>query len=76
MNEVQRTRGVRRFVREVVCRKPVQKYVTAGDRARGRMMRESRPRRRRAAGGSAVPAWAVFDLSGKGTGGYRSAASA
>ena len=71
MNKVQRTRGIRKIVREMVCREPVQKYVTAGDRACGRMMREARPRRRKSdPSDSAILAWAMFDLSREIIGGF------
>ena len=71
MNKVQRTRGFRKIVREVVWRKPVQKYITAGDRACGRMMREARPRRQKPGpSDSAILAWAMFDLSREDMGGF------
>ena len=71
MNKVQRTRGFRKIVREVVCREPVQKYVTAGDRACGRMMREARLRKRKPGpSDSAILAWAMFDLSREVMGGF------
>ena len=64
MNKVQRTRGIRKMVREVICGKPARKYVTAGDRACGRLMREAGPRRRKPGpSDSAILAWAMFDLS-------------
>ena len=44
MNSVQRTKGIEKMIRVVVLRKPVPKYVTAGDTACGKMMREARPR--------------------------------
>ena len=64
MNKVQRTRGIRKMVRRVVCREQVQKYVTAGDRACGRMMHEFRPQlRKQGPSDSAILAWAMSDLS-------------
>ena len=45
MNTVQRTRGLRRIIRAIARRAPAPKFVTAGDRACGRMMREARARR-------------------------------
>lgn len=77
MNKVQRTRGVRRIIRTRVLRKAVPKYVTAGADACGRMMRESRPRRRSPGpNDSEILAWAVFDLNREILGGFwqRSAA--
>ena len=71
MNKVQRTRGIRRAVRASVLGKPVQKYVTAGSDACGRMMREARPRRQVSGpSDSAILAWARFDLDREILGGY------
>ena len=64
MNTVQRTKGIRKFIRVTVLRGTVQKFVTAGDRACGRMMRESRGRRQKPGpSDSAILAWAQFDLA-------------
>ena len=35
MDMVQRTRGIRKFIRTAVCGSPLPKYVTAGDKACG-----------------------------------------
>ena len=62
MNTVQRTKGIRKAVR-LLLRQPVQKHVTAGDRACARLMREARSFRRNAGpSDSAILAWARFDL--------------
>jgi len=45
MSKVQRSRGIRKAIRARVFGKPVQKYVTAGIDACGRMMREASLRR-------------------------------
>ncbi len=64
MNTVQRTKGIRKFIRVTVLRGTVQKFVTAGDRACGRMMREARGRRQKPGpSDSAILAWAQFDLA-------------
>ena len=64
MNTVQRTRGLRRIIRAIARRAPAPKFVTAGDRACGRMMREARSEKRKPApSDSAILAWARFDLS-------------
>ena len=64
MNRIQRTRGIRKIVRKAVCGETVPKYVTAGDRACGRMMREAGSRRRKPGpSDSAIMAWARFDLA-------------
>ncbi len=70
MNKVQRTRGVRKAVRVSLLGKPVQKFVTAGDDACGRMMREARRFRSPGPSASAILAWARFDLAREIMGGY------
>lgn len=44
MKSVQRTKGICRIIRKTILRKAVQKYITAGDRACGGMVRETRYR--------------------------------
>ena len=63
MNSVQRTKGIRRIIRKVVFRKPDQHFVTAGDRACRRMMRNARFRRQAGPCDSAILAWAKIDLT-------------
>ena len=71
MNTVQRIRGIRKVIRVNILREPVQKYVTSGDRACGRMMREARPGPQRPGpSDSAILAWARFDLSREILGGF------
>ena len=71
MKPVQRTRGIRKVIRVAVFRGTVQKFVTAGDRACGRMMREARPRRRQPGpSDGAILAWARFDLEREIMGGF------
>ena len=71
MNTVQRTKGVKRIIRTAILGKPVQKHVTAGDRACGRMMQAARPRQfKPGPSDSAILAWAKFDLAREILGGY------
>ena len=71
MNAVQRTKGIRKIIRKTVFREEAQKFVTAGDRACGRMMQEARfPQRRPSPSDSAILAWAMFDLSREIIGGF------
>ena len=71
MNTVQRTKGIRKIIRVSVLGKPVEKHVTAGDRACGRMMREARSRRQKPGpSDSAILAWARFDLAREILGGF------
>ena len=71
MNTVQRTKGIRRIIRTTILGKPMQKHVTAGDRACRRMMREARHQRTQSGpSDTAIMAWARFDLSRELLGGY------
>ena len=71
MHTVQRTRGIRKMVRMAVLRKSTPKYVTAGDRACGRMMWEARERKQKPGpSDSAILAWAEFDLARELLGGF------
>ncbi len=71
MNTVQRAKGIRRFFRANVLGKPVRKYVVAGDRVCGRMMREARPRPKTPGPSDrAILAWAQFDLCREIMGGF------
>ncbi len=71
MSSVQRTRGIRKVIRTAVLGRPVQKHVTAGDRACGRMMEAARPRRRTPGPSDrAILAWAEFDLAREIMGGF------
>ena len=71
MNSVQRTKGIRKVIKVVVLRKSVQKYVTAGNWACGRMMREARSRHQKPdPSDEAILAWAQFDLSRELMGGF------
>ena len=73
MKKVQRTKGIRKVIRVNVLGGSVQKYVTAGDRACGRMVRGSRRQRQHIVFGpsdSAILAWAQFDLSREILGGF------
>lgn len=70
MSTVRRSRGIRRIIRRIGGSE--QKYVTAGDRACGDMIRRARPRRYRNSGptDSAIMAWARFDLAREILGGF------
>lgn len=71
MNQVQRTRGIRRAIQVSLLGRSPQKYVTAGNSACGRLMWEARPRRQEAGpSDSAILAWAEFDLEREIMGGY------
>ena len=71
MHTVQRTRGIRKVIRTAVLGRPVQKHVTAGDRACGRMMQAARARRRSPGPSDrAILAWAQFDLAREIMGGF------
>ena len=71
MNTVQRTRGIRKLIRVTLLGKPVQRFVTAGDRACGRIMREATPRPQQFfPSDGAILAWAKFDLSREIMGGF------
>ena len=63
MSSVQRAKGFRKVIRQVVFRKPVQKYVTAGSRNCRSMMRAVRPVRQSGPSDSAILAWAQYDLA-------------
>ena len=71
MNKVQRTRGIRRALQVSLMNRPVQKFVTAGDSACGRLMLEARPPLQTAGpSDSAILAWARFDLNREMMGGF------
>lgn len=70
MNTVQRTRGIRKTLQARVANRPAQKFVTAGDRACGRMMQEARRRRIPCPSDSAILAWARYDLEREILGGF------
>ena len=60
---VKRTRGIMKIIRKMTGRRPNQKFVTAGDRACWRMIREARSRRQPGPSDSAILAWANYDLT-------------
>ncbi len=71
MKSVQRTRGIIRIIRRAACGVPAPKYVTAGDLACGRMMRNARSRRQGPGpSDAAILAWAKFDLAREIMGGF------
>ncbi len=71
MKSVQRTRGIIRIIRRAACGVPAPKYVTAGDLACGRMMRNARSRRKGPGpSDAAILAWAKFDLAREILGGF------
>ena len=70
MNEVKRTKGIRRAFRAGFMNRPAQKYVIAGDTACGQMMREARRRQIPCPSDSAILAWAKYDLACEILGGY------
>lgn len=71
MNAVKRTKGIRKVIRGIVSGRPGQRFVTAGDRACGRMIREARPRRGSPGpSDQAILSWALFDLSREILGGF------
>lgn len=64
MNTVYRTKGIRKLIRVITFRGPVQRFVTAGSRACGKMMREARPRPQKPGPSDrAILACARFDLA-------------
>ncbi len=64
MNTVQRTRGIRKLARRIVCRGAARSYVTAGDQACGKLMREARALRHGPGpSDSAILARAMSDLA-------------
>jgi hypothetical protein len=64
MHSVQRSKGIRRLIRSVVLREPVQRYVTAGSRACGTALPETRSRKPLSGpSDQAILAWAEFDLT-------------
>ena len=56
---VMRTRGIMKIIRKLTGKQPSQKFVTAGDRACWRMMREAQP----GPSDNAILAWAKYDLT-------------
>ena len=70
MNTVRRSKGIGRAIRVRVFGNPVQKFVTAGSPACGRMMREACARRAPGPSDRAILAWAQFDLAREVMGGY------
>ena len=71
MNSVRRTKGIGRIVRVRILGNPVQKFVTAGSPACGRMLREARQRQMTPGPSDrAILAWAQFDLTREVMGGY------
>lgn len=71
MNQVQRTKGIRKMIRTAVLGNPNPKYITAGDKACGSMMREARSRRQKPGpSDSAILTWARFDLMTEILGGF------
>ena len=64
MNSVYRTKGIRKLIRAITFRGTAPRYVTAGSRACGRMMREARPRPQKPGPSDrAILACARFDLT-------------
>ena len=71
MKSVQRTKGIRKMIRAFAFGRSVQKYVQAGDRACGKMMREARERKQKTGPSDrAILAWAEFDLAREILGGF------
>ena len=70
MNKVQRTRGIRRAIRDHVLNIPARKYITAGSDSCGRMMLEASRCRIPGPSDSAILAWARYDLEREILGGY------
>ena len=71
MKSVQRTRGIMKIIREAAFGTAVQKYVTAGSLACGKMMQDARSRRRGPGpSDAAILAWARFDLAREIMGGF------
>ena len=62
MNAVRRTRGIKKVLRLIIIRKPVQKYVTAGDLSCRKMMQAARSRHQACPSDQAILAWARYDL--------------
>lgn len=52
-----------KIIRKVAGKQPIQKYVTAGDRACRQMMREEQSRRQSGPSDNAILAWANYDLT-------------
>ena len=67
MNSVRRTKGLARMIRVRIFGNYVEKYVTAGSPACGRMMREAHVRQLTPGPSDrAILAWAQFDLTREG----------
>jgi len=63
MSSVQRSKGIRKVIRRFVFKKPVQRYIAAGDRACQGLVREAYSRRQPCPSNSAILAWARYDLA-------------
>ncbi len=71
MNSVHRTKGFRKMIRTALIRRTVPKYVTAGDRACGKMMWEANERKQNPGPSDrAILAWAEYDLARELMGGF------
>ena len=60
---VKRTRGVMKIIRKLTDGNACQKYVTAGNLACWKMMREVRFRKQPSPSDNAILAWANYDLT-------------
>ena len=64
MNAVRRTRGIRKIIRKIICGEAAPKYVTAGEKNCGEMLREARTRQQNPGPSDrAIMTWAEFDLN-------------
>ena len=71
MKSVQRTRGIKKIIREAAFGTTTPKYVTAGNLACGQLMRDAQSRRQGPGpSDAAILAWAKFDLAREIMGGF------
>ena len=71
MNAVRRTRGIRKVIRTVICGEAAPKYVTAGAKNCGEMLREARSGRQHSGPSDRdIMTWAEFDLTREILGGF------
>ena len=71
MKSVQRTRGIKKTIREAAFGTSTPRYVTAGNLACGQLLQDARYRRQNPGpSDAAILAWAKFDLAREIMGGF------
>ena len=71
MKSVQRTRGIKKIIREAAFGTSTPRYVTAGNLACGQLLQDARHRRQNPGpSDAAILAWAKFDLAREIMGGF------